>query len=116
MDSGCARAGAVYSYLSCIGSNEIYLIHLQLSDEFKFPIASIHHAGETYLKRAWVRCMLPDRYSNLISIKPRAGKFTGDCAVCIKLPVRAFFNYYVCPVRRGDSSVDEEYCGKYYGG
>jgi hypothetical protein len=33
---------------------------IRLSNEFKFPIASIHHAGETYLvpellKKAWVR-------------------------------------------------------------
>ncbi|KAJ7863940.1 hypothetical protein B0H14DRAFT_2736905 [Mycena olivaceomarginata] len=41
---------------------------IRLSNEFKFPVASIHHAGETYLvpdllKRAWVRTCLLAKYT-----------------------------------------------------
>lgn len=42
------------------GSPVESLLTEQLSNEFQFPIASIHHAGETYLvpdllKKTWVR-------------------------------------------------------------
>lgn len=46
--------------LHIISTRDVISFPLQLSNEFKFPVASFHHAGETYLvpdllKKAWVK-------------------------------------------------------------
>ncbi|KAJ7494939.1 hypothetical protein FB451DRAFT_1163676 [Mycena latifolia] len=56
---------------------------VRLSNEFQFPIASIHHAGETYLvpellKRAWVlprRSLMNDAQGNIPAIALFASNF-----------------------------------------
>ncbi|KAJ7448178.1 hypothetical protein FB451DRAFT_1375446 [Mycena latifolia] len=58
-------------------------IIIQLSNEFKFPIASIHHAAETYLvpdllKEAWAR--IPFHYIH------SSRRFPRHCTLCVELP------------------------------
>jgi len=47
--SGWGRPGITFAPPNCLQKSQLIIINFQLTNEFKSPLASFHHASETYL-------------------------------------------------------------------